>query len=274
MPNPKLVRYPETVTGDAQDGRSDWLEVYGETEPIMNWGTATAPANGGLYEYRWAFGYSDKSFSDSPHQAGRSWRGGERERPHDERLDYAAAHVRLFFAADCNWRVSEILATVKHLSPVREEQTWSEEFEKDFTAIAPVIGVAGQVAADATGMPELGSVAEAVGRLKLTSVPQVDGARWFVRRVDRVWSESLFHGIEWELSLGLLLQLGTRVTGGLLASFANAGGDSENCNHSAGLLAQAVMHYDAAPNRDAWLPPEDKPLKLTLKPVQPIQHQS
>jgi hypothetical protein len=40
MPNPKLIRYQETVTGGAQDRHSDWLEVYGETEPIMNWRTA------------------------------------------------------------------------------------------------------------------------------------------------------------------------------------------------------------------------------------------
>jgi hypothetical protein len=101
-------------------------------------------------------------------------------------------------------------------------------------------------------------------------VAQVFGTHRFVRRIDRVWSKSLFHGIEWELSLGLLLQLGTRVTGGLLASFASAGGDSGNCDHSRGLLAQAVMHYNAHCNQDVWLPPEDEPLELTLEPIPPI----
>jgi hypothetical protein len=270
VPYPQLIRFPEPVRGDVQGRHRDWLEVYGETKPTMNWGTVKAPANGGLYEYRWGFGYSKASFSDPRPKTESRWRGRRSKRSHSERLDYPAAHVRLFFAADCNWRVSEILATVKHLSPVQEEQTWREELAKDFTAIAPVIGVAGKAAADAAGMPELGSVAEAVGRLKLTSVPQANGAKWFVRRIDRVWSKSLFHGIEWELSLGLLLQLGTRVTGGLLTSFASTGGDSGTCDHSIGLLAQAVMHYDADRSQDVWLPPEDEPLELTLKPIQPI----
>jgi hypothetical protein len=216
VPYPQLIRFPEPVSGDVQGRHRDWLEVYGETKPIMNWETVKAPANGGLYEYCSAFGYSKASFTDPLPETGSRRRGRKRKRS------------------------------------------------------APVIGVAGKAAADAAGLPELGSVAEAVGRLKLTSVPQADGAKWFVRRIDRVWSKSLFHGIEWELSLGLLLQLGTRVTGGLLASFASAGGDSGNCDHSRGLLAQAVMHYDADGSQDVWLPPENEPLELALKPVPPI----
>jgi hypothetical protein len=199
VPYPQLIRFPEPVSGDVRGRHRDWLEAYGETMPAINWGTVKAPANGGLYEYRWAFGYSKAFFSDPRPKTGSRWRGRKRKRSHSERLDYPAAHARLFLAAGCNCRVSEILATVKHLSPVPEEQTWREALAKDFTAIAPVIGIAGKAAAD--------------------------GAKWFVRRIDRVWSKSLFRGIEWELSLGLLLQLGARVTGGLLTSFASVGGD-------------------------------------------------
>jgi hypothetical protein len=121
---------------------------------------------------------------------------------------------------------------------VQDERTWGEELARDFTAMQPVIGVAGQVAADATGMPELGSVAEAVSRLKVTSVPPAQGAEWFVRKVDTVNGEQLFHGIEWQLSQGLLNQLGSRVAGGLLVSFTSVeAGGIQRPDSSQGLLA-------------------------------------
>jgi hypothetical protein len=214
----KLTRSPK-LAEDAykpEEGRAGWLEVYGETEPTVSSGAGTPPAKGaGLYEYRWALGYWPPS-SHPLH--GRSLlRGGHADdgEQDSDRLADPAVHVYLFFTADCNWRVSEVLATVKHLAPVQDERTWCEELAKDFAAIQPVLGAAGQVAADATGMPELGSIAETVSRLKFTSVPPTQGAEWFVRRVDLVRNEHLLHGIEWHLSQGLLSQLGSRVSGGL-----------------------------------------------------------
>jgi hypothetical protein len=261
-----VTRYLEKVTQDSKQPHTDWFELYGETEPILS--SDAHAATGALYEYCWALGYSEKLFTKL-HKVG--WLQQLRRRLPLRRRDdgkspphwsaYPAAHVFLYFPADCDWRVSEIVATIKHLSPVQQERNWREEFAKDFTAIEPVIGAAGKVAADATGMPELGSVAEAISRLKLTSVPQTTGAMWFVRRVDDIQSERLFYGIEWELSLGLLEQLGNRVTGGLLVSFTGVQPGVKEGE----LVARAEMHYDVDTAKNGHLPDEGV-LKLCLKP--------
>ena len=181
-----------------------------------------------------------------------------------------AVHIYLYFAADSNWRVSEILATVKHLAPVQDERTWREDLGKDFTAIQPVIGAVGQVAADVSGMPELGSIAQTVSRLKVTSVPPTQNAEWFVRRIDTVRDHHLYHGIEWQLSKGLLDQLGSRVTGGLLVSFASVEADgAAPSDPSQGMLAKAVLHYIEAggSTRDISIPYENDFLSLRLEPA-------
>ena len=286
----RIVRYPEKVTvEDGKDRHMDWFEVYGETEPVLSSGTGKPVADGGLYEYRWALGYSEGKFSESwgklgseelfseaRDKVGLSQRKGLRRRDDDSKhpprlSDKAAARVSFYFPAGCNWRVSEILATVKHLSPVEQERNWREEFAKDFTAIEPVIGAAGKAAAVATGMPELGSVAEAVSRLKLTSVPQAAGTMWFVRKVDRVESGSLFFGIEWQLSLGLLKQLGSRVTGGLLVSFASVQPGATKGE----MLAYAAMDYEPERAGNVWVPTKinNDPLKLCLEPKYPESKQ-
>ena len=262
----RLARYPEKEKVPKDDKKQhDWFEVYGEIEPTLSSGTGTPTAAGGLYEYCWGLGYSEKLFESRFKELASGDQGKLQRLLPSRSPDNAAARVRLYFPADCNWRVSEILATVKHLSPVQQERNWREEFAKDFTAIEPVIGAAGKVAADATGMPELGSVAEAVSRLKLTSVPQATGTMWFVRKVDKIHSGSLFHGIEWQLSVGLLKQLGFRVAGGLLVSFASV----QPGTTKGEMLAYAEMNYGDKGAQEDWCLINKDPLKLCLEPKEP-----
>src|SRR5690349_750939 len=111
-----------------EEEKAGWLEIYGETEPTVSSGTGTPSEKGaGLYEYRWGMGHlAPLPLSSNPPQ-GRSLRwsghadGGQQG---SGRFADPAAHVYLLFAADCNWRVSELLATVKHLAPVQDERTW------------------------------------------------------------------------------------------------------------------------------------------------------
>lgn len=270
----KLARAPAQAKDIyvPEEGRIGWLEIYGETEPEVSSADGEPPAQGaGLYEYRWSLGYLPSLSADLPH--GRVLRRGEHAGGNQDRdqLAESAARVCLFFSADCDWRMSEILATVKHLAPVQDERTWGEELAKDFAAIQPVIGVAGQVAADATGMPELGSVAQAVSRLKFTSVPPTQGAEWFVCKVDLVRGNHLFYGIEWHLSRNLLNQLGRRVTGGLLVSFAkvNSEGAGQAPDPSQGLLAKAFVQciQPGGEARDISIPAGDDFLSLPLAPA-------
>ena len=271
----KLTRFPERAEDvyKREEGRAGWLEVYGETEPTAISVAGAPPAKGAdhLYEYIWSLGYLAPPSSHPPHGR-RFLRGGHAEdgQQYSDRLADPAAHVYLYFAADSGWRVSEVLATVKHLAPVQDERTWGEELAKDFTAIQPLLGAAGQIAGDATGMPELGSIAATVGRLKLTSVPPTQSSEWFVRKVDMVRNGHLFYGIEWQLSLNLLNQLGSRVTGGLLVRFANVETEgAEQADPSRGLLAKTVLHYIELDGntKDILVPPSDDFLGLSLAPA-------
>jgi hypothetical protein len=84
-------------------------------------------------------------------------------------------------------------------------------------------------------------------------------------------SAHLFHGIEWQLSLSLLNQLGSRVTGGLLVSFASVEArDIEPVDPSPGLLAKAVLHYVRSGEsiEDVSIPAKEPKgfLKLPLAP--------
>jgi len=270
----KLAQFPEQVE-DAyrrEEGRAGWLEVYGETEPAVSSVAGTPPAKGaGLYEYVWSLGYSAPLSSDPLRGRSLLRVGHAQEGQQDsDRLADPAAHVYLYFAADSNWRASEVLATVKHLAPVQDERTWGEELAKDFTAIQPVIGAAGQIAGDATGMPELGSIAATVSRLKLTSVPPTQSSEWFVRKIDMVRNGHMFYGIEWQLSLNLLNQLGSRVTGGLLMYFVGVNTEgAEHADTSQGLLAKTVLHYiePGGNTEDTSIPADDDFLSLSLSPV-------
>src|SRR5690349_3427128 len=109
----RIVRYPEKVTvEDGKDRHMDWFEVYGETEPILSSGTGKPVADRGLYEYRWALGYSENKFSESWDKLGLWKRKGLRRRDDDSKhppglSDKPAARVSFYFPADCNWRVSE-----------------------------------------------------------------------------------------------------------------------------------------------------------------------
>src|ERR1700759_5080833 len=100
----ELDRCPKKAEDADKRGeeRYGWFEVYGEIEPMVGSRAGTPPAKGaGLYEDQWSRGYR------APLSA-RSTKG-------------PGAHIYLYFAADCSWRMSEVLATVKHLAPVKEE---------------------------------------------------------------------------------------------------------------------------------------------------------
>jgi hypothetical protein len=119
--------------------------------------------------------------------------------------------------------VSAHTATVKHLSPVEKEEQWRQRLAADWNNLAPVVDVAGNVAADVTGLAPIGSVAKAVASLRATSVPQTPDALWFVRAIDDLDDQGhLHHGVEWEIPRPLLVEVGTQISGSLLVSMTAA----------------------------------------------------
>ncbi|SRR6266498_2587811 len=116
-----------------------WFEVIGESHPLLNLdavgGKTPAPH---LYEYHWSLGYPPSG----PIFKHRALRLLAKNRNNGKLLHLAdpAAHVRLFFATQPNWRVSEHVATVKHLSPVRQEFAWRKQLAHDWSEVAPILG--------------------------------------------------------------------------------------------------------------------------------------
>jgi len=131
------------------------------------------------------------------------------------------------------------MATVKHLSPVEDEESWRAKLAKDWNTFAPMLGIAGQAAADAAGIPPLGSVAQAMARLRVNSVPQTPDSRWFVRRVHDYLEGREYRGTEWCLPDALLRAVGTRIGGSLLVAFLPYHG--EDPPHTGGADGSATL---------------------------------
>jgi hypothetical protein len=233
------------------------LEVLGELEPVISpltepveragTGMVLVPTEPHLFEYQWTLEYPElpDREDESPEAVRSFWPPFRRDRGAPRRSPEAATRVRLMFALQPGWRASEIMATVKHLSPVQEEETWREKVAEDWNSLAPMLGAAGDAAATVVGQPEIGSVARAMARLKVTSVPQTPATHWFVERFHEHTEAAHYWGTEWHLPATLLRAVGTRITGSLLVAFlAYHGGDpldDAEVTDSDTLLAEAAV---------------------------------
>jgi hypothetical protein len=127
------VSHPEPLSAwDAKNpDQPYYLELVGETSPSVDTAYAQivpAGASSGapqsataapVYEYWWTIGHPGH-----PHH-----QGGFLERvlgPDNlwERLADPAARVYMYFPLGGGWRVNELVATVKYMSPVAHEQTF------------------------------------------------------------------------------------------------------------------------------------------------------
>ncbi|MGI5453439.1 hypothetical protein ACQEWB_09755 [Streptomyces sp. CA-249302] len=180
----------------------NWLEIYGECDPVsvpLASLFCTDPAAAQeftAYLYVWTLGYT----GDVPDKA----------------------EVRLLFPAVDHWRVKDVQAVVYHLPPVQEERVWRTALAEDLNALAPTVGLAGELAANLVPLPGLSAASTAIAHLKLRSAPQVGKDAWYVRRVHRTVEGEPYYGVEWTLPRELLKQVGTRVTGALLVQYFTA----------------------------------------------------
>jgi hypothetical protein len=207
----------EKAESDALLEEGYWLELSGEEHPLISplsergSGTPgpTVPADPHLYEYRWTYEYPGPL-------CGRS---GRAQRAHD---DFC---IRLWCPVVPGWRVTELMATVEHLRPAEHEEDLRAQLAKDWRDLAPMISTGAQVAGDVAGVPEIGSVARAIARSKVTSVPQTTSTRWFVTRVNTTHSGTRWRGTEWHLPIPLLDAAGQRISGHLLVAFREYRGE-------------------------------------------------
>ncbi|MFC8516880.1 hypothetical protein [Streptomyces sp. NPDC057257] len=231
----------------------NWLEIYGESDPVsvpltsLFHSDEKASPEFTAYLYVWTLGYG----RDVPDRA----------------------EVRLLFPAVDNWRVKDVQAVVYHLPPVQAERKWRTALADDLNALAPAVGLAGEIAANVAPLPGLSAASAAIAHLKLRSAPQVGKDAWYVRRIHRTVGGAQYYGVEWTLPRELLKQVGTRVTGALLVQYFTAEPVRGGGRPDGSLLSQARLTgdrvvelpagpWDAAATVDAFV---TLPLRVTAQ---------
>jgi hypothetical protein len=282
------VSHPAPLSDwDARDpGQPFYLELYGETSPVLDtsFGTVISPAVDdahppATYEYWWTIGHPGH-----PHR-----RGGLLEKvlgPKDlwERLDEPAARVYLYFPLGGGWRVKELAATVKYMTPVAHEQTFLEKAAEDWQVVQPFVegasklasaaGSAGVIAGSVAGTSA--SLLGGLAQLKLDSVPQVKGFEWSATKVTFGNREhgGVVQGVLWTLPKSMFAELGGRLTGTLAVSFipehqqqpGHVAADPPSLEQGS-LLAHAVVY---GPGGDEhWAPEKRSFIRLAIAPRGP-----
>ena len=270
------------------DGQSDppfYFEVFGETSPVINTAYAevipagtsddadaqsTSPAP--VYEYWWTIGHPGERthhpLLDRLARADDLW----------GRLADPAAHVCFFFPMGGGWRVKEMAATVKYMSPVAAERSFMAEAAKDWESIQPFVEGASKLAGAAepvVGRAAAGSgkVLGAVAQLKLSSVPAIKGFEWSAAKVAFNSEDhgGVAQGVMWTLPPSMFKELGGRLTGSLAVSFIpdhkqQPGEVTVQAQppQPQDLLAHAVVR--GPEGHDHWAPAQDSFVRLSIGP--------
>lgn len=213
-----------------------YLEFFGETSPVLDTAFAeVVPAgkadpqtssSAPVYEYWWTLGHP----GSAPHRE--QWAGVMGDAQADSQLqqpvwenlrDDVAARVYLYFPVSEGWRVREIVATVKYLTPVYQQQAWWSQVGQDLKLLQPLVGDAGSIAGLVPGGATASKWLEAVSKLQVGSVPQSKEFPWSVEKVTSGGhGEAVMQGVAWNLPSSLLRAQGGRMTGSLAVSIMPA----------------------------------------------------
>jgi hypothetical protein len=264
-----------------------YLEVFGETSPVIDTtyaevipagvpeGAAQSTQPTPVYEYWWTIGHP----GHSPEHSGflEHIKG-----PKDlwSRLPDPAARVYLFFPLGGGWRVKELAATVKYMSPVAHEHSFWEKAAQDWQTVQPLVDDASKLATAAgpiAGAAATGSanVLGALAQLKLSSVPPIKGFEWSAGKVTFGNREhGVKQGVMWTLPASMFRELGGRLTGSLAVSFIPDRRQSPGVAVDAAppqpqqldMLAHAVVYSPDGHEHDHWAPAKSKFAHLRLAP--------
>jgi hypothetical protein len=279
----EVVSYPPDLATWNQAEHPFYLEVYGETEPLLDMtfaevlppagDAATTAGSTPIYEYWWTLGHAGNA--PEHHHL---WPERHDDQPIWKELDDPAARVYLYFPIHAGWRIKELVATVKYLSPVHDQQSWSQAASEDWAKFQPVLEGAGSLAATLGPVPGIGTVVagaapilSALAKLKLGSVPQgVKGFDWSAGKVTFGSKEQhgVMQGVMWTLPKAMFELLGGRLTGSLAVSFIPSRPQSsvaarEWTPQAAPLLGHAVVYVD---HGKKWVPGSSAFVELSLSP--------
>lgn len=234
--------------------------------------TASAP----VYEYWWTLGHPGTAPQPPPAQGDIMAPPNRGDRKVWQDLQDIAARVYLYFPVSRGWRVREIIATVKYLTPVHQQQSWWAQAGADLKLLTPLVGDAGDIAGLIPGGATVSKWLETISKLQIASVPQNKEFPWTVDKVTNGGKGyEVMQGVGWNLPRSLLEAQGGRLTGSLAVSLISARAQTDEPDTKyepeAGLLR---AHAEIFPEGSArlWLPssPSDQPqhyidLKITPK---------
>lgn len=276
-----VVNYPNDLAEwDAESEEQPfYFELYGETKPRITMDIeqvipvgqrdsspqAVAPLP--IYEYSWTIGHSGASHLDS------LW----------SQLQEPAAKIFLYFPISRGWRVKELIATVKYLTPVPQQEEWLQKISQLSQDVSPFISEVSSLIRMVPGAPftEIASILSTIARLQINNVPRVEGFEWSVQKVSHKSEYGVMQGIEWTIPRNLFQLLGTRLTGSVAVSFIpslsqqnyNIYDDKQQPLFQQGtLLARAEIHPKDKDKSPFFVPPaqEGQPEKYVELQIGPV----
>jgi hypothetical protein len=278
----EAVSYPANLDEWDEDKHPFYLELVGETRPLLDTAYAEViPAGPGgaaetvhpapVYEYWWTIGHGGV--------VGRKRRFsrlfGRDDKEIWKNLEDDAAHVLMFFPLGGGWRIKELTATLKYLTPVAEQRSIWTQVAKDWQALEPLAQGASQLAgtvAPGAGAAVRGTVGviDAMAKLRLTSLPQTGKFPWSAAKVTTTSPDGVVQGVLWRLPRSVLTLLGGRITGGLAVTFIPAGRQEGEKPHEGDLEPKArpiLIHAGVFANdRKVWVPSQSHFLRLHIEP--------
>lgn len=283
------VSYPSNLTRWDPEKEPFYLELFGETSPAVDTTYAEVLPAGSpdgapqttraapIYEYWWTIGHGGLPH----HQRHLPHIFGGQEQAHElwENLQETAASVYLYFPIDGGWRIQELAATVKYLTPFHEQVTLWTRLTGGFKDAEPLLGGAGSLLGLVPNPAFAGASAllSTIAKMQINTVPPSEGFNWSVRKVTFGSGQGVMQGVMWSLPRQMFVELGGRLTGSIAVSFTPSrvqqddtafGGDPVYQPKS--ILAHAVVY--GANDRQVWAPAEPRRfIKLQIAPRAPTQ---
>lgn len=290
----EVVSYPANLAGwKASVDHPFYLEVFGETRPVVDANYAEVqPAGAGdaapqlastapVYEYWWTIGHGGRLPQHHHWLFSTHAPNAEPDSVWDKLDNDVAARVYFFFPVRHGWRIKELAATVKYLSPVGNHPSFLTALAKDWKNASPLVADAGQAAALLSPIPGAGGVATEVStvlttlaKLQINSVPPSGDFAWSAAKVTFVNDAGAMQGVMWELPKAMFTDLGGRLTGSLALSFiparAQIGGSAAvgQPDLAPGVLsAHAVVLANG--DQERWAPSNHEFVDLAIAPQMP-----
>lgn len=252
---------------------SYYLELFGETRPTLASNYAevlpVGPLNGNpqtvqvtpIYEYWWTIGHE----VDIHHKHVEGLFGRRRSHGFWDALgdvDGAAARVYFYFPVNANWRIKELTATLKYLSPAPEQHNWLHDALGHWQHVTPLLQDASNIA-KLIPTPATAAAAEglaALAKLQLNSVTPNQDINWSAMKVTHGRApDKVMQGVVWNLPQSVFTRLGSRITGSLALSFIPAHIQADDtalkqppAPRPAAIQAHAVIY--GLDNKKIWAP--------------------